>query len=328
MVAAFALHEGSSGRISLLPLRTGLVSHARPEAHIVWWLGGADAEARIGTQIFRCSEAQAVAVNPFEQHGVKLLAAGTPAIFFSVYINKAWLDKNAATAGRPFAFPSPRIVTGPEVRASLWRLLDLIMFHRELQEKIDAAVEELIGASIQASRVTHSQGLPTARSPLLSRKLRLAICLMRQRVDVRSTIDDIAGEAGLSRARLFTLFRDQLNTTPQVFWSAIRLEKAIEKLMAGDTPLINVADELGFSAASNFSRFFKERIGVSPSEYRRVATAPRTSMTCNGIVKLPRVRRHDGRCCSRRSESSRRILDEFGEFSPCNEPGCELLTIE
>ena len=46
-----------------------------------------------------------------------------------------------------------------------------------------------------------------------------------------------------------------------------------------------------------------------------------------GIVNLPRVRRHDGRrddC----SESDRRILGDFGEFAPRDEPGSELFAIE
>jgi AraC-like DNA-binding protein len=286
MPESFAMHEGAFGRISLLPLRTGLVSHAHSEAHIVWWLGGADAEARIGTQVFRFSETHAVAVKPFEQHDGKLLSSSSPAVFLSVYINKEWLDKRAAITGRPFVFTSPRIAISPELRASLWKVLDLIMFHPELQEKIEVAAEELISGSIQTSLVAHSPGPLTAGVPLLSRKLRLAIVLMRERVDVRTTIDEIASEAGLSRARLFALFRDQLNTTPQVFWSAIRLEEAIRKLAIGDVPLINVADELGFSAASNFSRFFKEHTGVSPSDYRRAATAPRAGMACDAIGKL------------------------------------------
>ncbi|MFK4448074.1 AraC-like DNA-binding protein [Caballeronia udeis] len=286
MAEIFAMHEGAFGRISLLPLRTGLVSHAHSEAHIVWWLGGADAEARIGTQVFRLSETHAVAIKPFEQHDGKLLSSSTPAIFISVYINKEWLDKRAATAGRPFVFASPRIAVSPELRASLWKVLDLILFHPELEEKIEIAAEELITGSIQASLVTHSPGPLAAGLPLLSRKLRLAIALMRERVDVRATIDEIASEAGLSRARLFALFRDQLNTTPQVFWSTIRLEEAIRKLVIGDVPLTNVADELGFSAASNFSRFFKEHTGVSPSDYRRAATAPRVGVACNAIGKL------------------------------------------
>jgi hypothetical protein len=53
----------------------------------------------------------------------------------------------------------------------------------------------------------------------------------------------------------------------------------------------------------------------------------RSNLYFAGFVNLPRVRRHDGEydCCS---ESSRRILGEFGEFAPCNEPGCEFFAIE
>ena len=280
MLETFAMHEGAFGRLSLLPLRTDLVSHAHSEAHIVWWLGGAAAEVRIGTQDFRFSETHAVAINSFEQHDGKLLSSSAPAIFLSAYINKEWLDKMAATAGRPFVFTSPRIAVCPELRASLEKVLDLMMFHPELQEQIESVAEELIIGAIQASRVEPTPGPSVSGVTLLSRKVRSAIALMRERVDVRATIDEIASEAGLSRARLFSLFREQLNTTPQVFWSTIRLEEAIRKLVNGEVSLITVADELGFSAASNFSRFFKEHTGVSPSDYRRAATASRAAMAC------------------------------------------------
>ncbi|AIP34450.1 phage integrase family domain protein [Paraburkholderia xenovorans LB400] len=42
-----------------------------------------------------------------------------------------------------------------------------------------------------------------------------------------------------------------------------------------------------------------------------------------GIVNLPGTRWHAGRY-DNLSESHRRILGEFGEFAPCNEPGCEV----
>ncbi|MEM7749616.1 MAG: helix-turn-helix domain-containing protein [Pseudomonadota bacterium] len=35
-------------------------------------------------------------------------------------------------------------------------------------------------------------------------------------------------------------------------------------------PLIEVGQRLGFNAQGNFSRFFREHQGISPSEYRRV----------------------------------------------------------
>ncbi|MDM0058876.1 helix-turn-helix domain-containing protein [Variovorax fucosicus] len=73
---------------------------------------------------------------------------------------------------------------------------------------------------------------------------------------------------GLSRARFFALFRDQLHTTPQVFWSGVHVEEAMRRVSEG-SELTDVALDLGFSAPGNFSRFFKERTGVSPSIFKR-----------------------------------------------------------
>jgi AraC-like DNA-binding protein len=96
---------------------------------------------------------------------------------------------------------------------------------------------------------------------------------MREHVSEKATVDEIAAKVGLSRAHFFALFRDQLNTTPQVFWSAVRVEEAMRRVAEGGA-LTDVAYELGFSAPGNFSRFFKEHTGVSPSIFRRATRDP------------------------------------------------------
>jgi AraC-like DNA-binding protein len=88
---------------------------------------------------------------------------------------------------------------------------------------------------------------------------------------------------GLSRAHFFALFRDQLNATPQVFWSAVRVEEAMRRVSEG-LPLTDVALDLGFPAPGNFSRFFKEHTGVSPSIFRRAVRAPLP----NTVTGVPR----------------------------------------
>ena len=50
------------------------------------------------------------------------------------------------------------------------------------------------------------------------------------------------------------------------------VETAISRLASGRGKIADVAAELGFSAQSNFTRFFLNQVGVPPSEYRR-ATA-------------------------------------------------------
>jgi AraC-like DNA-binding protein len=50
------------------------------------------------------------------------------------------------------------------------------------------------------------------------------------------------------------------------------VEAAISRLSSGQGKISEVSAELGFSAQSNFTRFFLNQVGVPPSEYRRAAT--------------------------------------------------------
>lgn len=145
----------------------------------------------------------------------------------------------------------------------------------------------------------------------LDHRLRAAIAHMRTHVSEKTSIDEIAaddparadvlldtaakmtekgekiqGLVGLSRAHFFALFRDQLHTTPQVFWRGVRAEEAMRRVSDGGE-LTDVALDLGFSAPGKFSRFFKEHPGISPSIFKRAMRAP-SPVTVTGI---PRERR-------------------------------------
>jgi AraC-like DNA-binding protein len=52
------------------------------------------------------------------------------------------------------------------------------------------------------------------------------------------------------------------------------IESAIAKLSSGSRKIAEVSAELGFSAQSNFTRFFQQQVGIPPSEYRRAAVKP------------------------------------------------------
>jgi transcriptional regulator GlxA family with amidase domain len=114
-----------------------------------------------------------------------------------------------------------------------------------------------------------------ATAPMIDHRLRAAITYMREHVGDPVVVDEVAGKVGLSRAHFFALFRDQLNTTPQVFWSAVKVEEAIRRLVEKAEPLTSVAFDLGFSTPGNFSRFFREHMGVTPSHYRKVSAGPK-----------------------------------------------------
>jgi AraC-like DNA-binding protein len=59
----------------------------------------------------------------------------------------------------------------------------------------------------------------------------------------------------------------------------IRMEAARQQLRHSSLSVGEIADSLGFSDISSFSRIFKTRVGVSPSAFRGKAV---------GLGKLPR----------------------------------------
>jgi transcriptional regulator GlxA family with amidase domain len=111
--------------------------------------------------------------------------------------------------------------------------------------------------------------LPVRRK-MLDYRLRKAMNHMRENLANPSIAEEVADLVGLSRSRFFELFHDELGTSPNVFWNAVRCEEAAKRLQHSPENMTTMAMDLGFSSPGNFSRFFKEHMGVTPSTFRRV----------------------------------------------------------
>lgn len=280
----YVLHEGAFGRAVVLELREDLVAHAHSESQFAFWLGGAPAQARLGSTAVTYGEDVAVGTNEYESHDARLLEHGRPAVFLVLYIAKAWLDERRVASGRPFFFPSPCIPVSSGLRQACWRLLDMMISpHHEQRHCMEFEVEAVITAAIDATLARLPPAASPAHSGWLDHRLRAAIAYMREHVAQPLAMEEVAARVGLSRAHFFSLFRDQLNTTPQVFWSAVRVEEAIRRLVQRDESLTEVALDLGFSSPGNFSRFFRDHMGVPPSKYRRAACGPSGPHTLTGV---------------------------------------------
>ena len=82
-------------------------------------------------------------------------------------------------------------------------------------------------------------------------------------------MDDLATHAGLSRAHFFSLFRRDTQVTPLVYANVLRFEAAVDRLSHSSAPVGEVSHDLGFSEASHFARFFRQHLGITPTDYRR-----------------------------------------------------------
>jgi iron complex transport system substrate-binding protein len=83
------------------------------------------------------------------------------------------------------------------------------------------------------------------------------------------TIESIANAINYSPSHVSRLFKDELNMTIFDYITEVRISKSKELLERTDLQVVAVAEVVGYKDSAYFSRIFKKRVGISPSEYRR-----------------------------------------------------------
>ena len=82
------------------------------------------------------------------------------------------------------------------------------------------------------------------------------------------SVDALAGDLCMSRANLHRKMRAITGQTPTDFIRNQRLERAAKLLRTTSCSVNEIADLVGFSYASYFTKCFKEKYGVMPKDYR------------------------------------------------------------
>jgi AraC family transcriptional regulator len=80
---------------------------------------------------------------------------------------------------------------------------------------------------------------------------------------------ELAHESGYSRAHFLRMFASAMGVTPYAYVREFRLSKACEKLQSGTDSVTDIALACGFSSHSHLTHVFRERYGITPSDYRR-----------------------------------------------------------
>ena len=85
-------------------------------------------------------------------------------------------------------------------------------------------------------------------------------------------VDDLAKSLFISRTHLASKFKLETGMTLTDFILGEKIEEAKRLLRYSDKSLTLIADYLGFSSQSHFTRIFKKYSGQTPREYRENST--------------------------------------------------------
>ncbi len=88
-------------------------------------------------------------------------------------------------------------------------------------------------------------------------------------------LDDAAAQAGISPFHFLRLFSDVLGVTPHQYLVRSRLRHAARRLADDDSPITDIAYDVGFGDLSNFVRTFHRAAGVSPLRFRQASRGMR-----------------------------------------------------
>ncbi|MEO7723291.1 MAG: helix-turn-helix domain-containing protein [Chthoniobacterales bacterium] len=89
----------------------------------------------------------------------------------------------------------------------------------------------------------------------------------------RMTVDSLAERTCLCPRHFSRLFKQIFECTPADFVEELRLSEARRRLLGLRTTVERVAESVGFRSSDAFRRAFERRVGVTPTAFRRHASA-------------------------------------------------------
>lgn len=283
MTGVIGVHQGLFGRATLFRTNQPVHVHAHPHAHVLIKVDGGDGAYQVDGSSCPITDDQMVLINPWVPHANWRDVSDPPITILALYLETGWLDRCGSVLGRrPFDRQSAAVA--PPLRALVARIAATIADAATPTAEEDLE-SDILGLLRQVLAANSSASLTSLAERTVDHRIRKAINLMRTEPARPKDLDKLAHAVGLSRSRFFEQFSVSTGMTPNVYSDTLRVEYAIEQLIGSDRPAGDIALDLGFSAPGHFSRFFKNKIGFTPREYRRVANVVGTAVTQAATAK-------------------------------------------
>jgi AraC-like DNA-binding protein len=291
--------DSDAGRVVTEQMRLGesgiRYSRVRSTGHLISLVEDRDATflfPRAGTaQIllagneFGIAEGQGVLVRPHPRTTRVRARGGIPYEGHVLMLPLATISE--LTGGRDKGLLLERDVTALRGRAAQ-RLSDYLSFlvsvldrntDGEPSDRTARSINALLRDLIADWLAEVAEGLDGIREPAADAlRVRRAIEIMRTRSDEPISVVDLAAEVGLGVRSLQLAFRSVLGEGPRARLTRIRLERARERLLSGDSrdEVTHIALDCGFTHLSRFAGTYLRTYGERPSDTlaRRRRTSP------------------------------------------------------
>ncbi len=187
--------------------------------------------------------------------------------------------------GRQFLFVEPaRVEQILECPAGLWRphhnqamaspVTELIFRALVCDLHDGSPAGALVGDGLIVALIAHLRGAdPGAQqggglAPVVRKRV---LAHMEDRLACPVTLAELAGLAHMSARHFCRAFHASTGYSPHQYLLRQRVERAKALLGEGKMPLSEIAQSVGFTDQSQFTRTFKRHAGITPASYRALA---------------------------------------------------------
>ncbi|MCX7045450.1 MAG: AraC family transcriptional regulator [Candidatus Sumerlaeota bacterium] len=132
----------------------------------------------------------------------------------------------------------------------------------DYQFLLGALAAQIVAHTLSALKVKQYEGRPVEDA------IRQARQILASQSGKELQLEELAAQLGLSYSSFRRLFKAQTGFSPRQFALQVKLNRARDLLARAETPVYLVAEESGFESVFYFSKYFKEKTGMTPTEYR------------------------------------------------------------
>lgn len=113
--------------------------------------------------------------------------------------------------------------------------------------------------------------LQDSKKPPLPPSLKKAIDYIDKNYMCRLTLDDLSQHIYLNKNYISQLFMKHLDVSFSNYLERVRIYKAQELLLNTNLSVMKIAEEIGYTSQSYFTKAFKKHVGMSPLKFRSIS---------------------------------------------------------